>query len=77
MPSAIYLHHRTHCAGITDDRLRAMIAVVKLASVLRYLPLRDLELPEMIQYRMAAQRELMITQDDWDQLCLEANAGFA
>jgi HD-like signal output (HDOD) protein len=76
MPSAIYLHHRTDCAGISDSRLRAMIAVIKLASVLRHLPLRDMELPEMIQYRMAAQRELMIPRDDWDQLCREATAGF-
>lgn len=77
MPSAIYLHHQANCARIPDDRLRAMVALIKLASFLNTLPFRDMELPEMTQYRMAAQRELMIPPDNWDQLCQEAATGFA
>lgn len=65
---AIYHHHVASCAGFDDARLRTLIAVVKLANYLSTRHLRATELPEMLHYRLAAKRELMIGDEDWDRL---------
>lgn len=74
---AIYHHHVSSCASFGDPELRTLIAVAKLANCLASQHLRTHELPEMLQYRLAARRELMISDEDWDRLRDEALQGFS
>jgi HD-like signal output (HDOD) protein len=72
---AIYHHHAMSCADIDDPHIRSLIAIIKLATYLTSLHLRDLELPEMVQYRMAAKRELMLSDEVWEELRQDALSG--
>lgn len=71
---AVYHHHALSCAGLEDPRVRSLIAIIKLANYLASTHLRDMEMPEMVQYRAAARRELMLPDAVWDQLRQEALA---
>ncbi len=73
---AIYHHHKLTCQHITDSKVRSMVALLKLANYLTSLHLRETELPEMIQYRVAAQKELMLSPAIWQELASDARSGF-
>lgn len=71
---AVYHHHALSCAGLEDPHVRSLIAIIKLANYLASTHLRDMEMPEMVQYRAAARRELMLLDSVWEQLRQEALA---
>ena len=73
---AIYHHHVPTCQHLSDSKLRSLVALLKVVNYLTSLHLRDMELPEMIQYRFAARKELLIPPDLWEELLNEAAGGF-
>lgn len=69
---AVFHHHALDFARFEDPRIRALIAVAQLASDLTASHLRDLELPEAVQIRVGARRELMLTDETWHELKADA-----
>lgn len=71
---AIYLHHTLSCEGIENDRVRALIATLKIAHALvkeRSLPESAFSL-ERVQYLAYAKQELMLDDELLDELRTEA-----
>jgi len=74
---AIYHHHQATCAAIEDPHVRCLTAISKLADYLVSRHLRDIELPEMVQYRMAARRELLLSDEAWDEIAQDVGNAYA
>lgn len=72
---AILHHHAPRCGHLDDPRSRALVAVIKLANYLTMRHLADLESPEMIQMRVAAMRELMVSAETWEEICHDVASG--
>lgn len=76
---AIYLHHRSSCEVIQDAKLRAMIAVLRVAShtvAQRYVEQNERSV-ESIRYWVQAKNELKLSEDAISSLRHEALRGFA
>ncbi len=64
MLSAILLHHTAKCDGIKSDKVRAMVALLKIAnSIVSEISLGAYRGQEMRDYELDGQHELMIDPD--------------
>jgi HD-like signal output (HDOD) protein len=72
---AIYHHHDHGYIEGEDQKVRSLIAMVKLAHHLVALSHGTHEMPEMMAYREDAWQELAIRENDWLELCAQAEQG--
>lgn len=64
MLSAIYLHHIDQCVNIHNTKVRAMVAMIKVANaIVSEISLGAYRSDEMKAYEQDGQQELMITDD--------------
>jgi len=72
---AIYHHHDSGYIEGEDQKVRRLIAMLKLAHYLVAVSHGAQEMPEMTAYREDAWQELEIGHDDWLQLWTQAEQG--
>ncbi|MBK1722839.1 HDOD domain-containing protein [Thiocystis violacea] len=65
---AIYHHHEQEITGLEDYRVRALIAIAKLAYYLAGVRHETHDSSEMLDYRESASQELALSDEAWSRL---------